>query len=524
MNNYIVISDDENFDLNLIKNINSKNNDLKLTAFIASTPKLDFLKKNLNCDIFFWKDLIFNFENIFKETVIIDNPTYEKFLNCEQIHNKMLDFLSPTGHEFSLIEIRKNYVITLEFCLSIIKNYKPKLVFFTNIPHGYYSAVLYEVCKILNIATIVMRETLPGVYIFEKIEKNKTTVYFGNKHKIENSYLIKKNILKDFLNEKHSNFFTKLRNNKITKSKFYNLRPYFIIFIIFFVERIIVLIKDIIKNLLKTALFKLNNFLNLKYKLKYQNPLALADSWKIFNKNLECSNNSEFYIAEKLFYEDIKKFRVYENYKKKINSPNLKEKFIYFPLHFQPEATTYPYGKFYIDQLNAIKILSSCIDKDTKIYIKEHPDTFNLSRLAWYRGLFSRDKNFYSDILKVNKTVFIDINHDSNQLIDNCLFVSSITGTSALQATLRNKNSIVFGTCWFKECEGIYAIDNYDSLLKFINAKTYLKKINRSNLENFYKYYDVNSFETSKSNILNIENDFNLIVKKFLSDVDELIV
>ena len=37
-------------------------------------------------------------------------------------------------------------------------------------------------------------------------------------------------------------------------------------------------------------------------------------------------------------------------------------------------------------------------------------------------------------------------------------------------------------------------------------------------------YYDVNSFETSKSNILNIENDFNLIVKKFLSDVDELIV
>ena len=75
--------------------------------------------------------------------------------------------------------------------LTLIKNQKPKLVF-TNIPHGYYTAVLYEVCKILNIPTIVMRETLPGIYIFEKIVKNKSDIYFGNKNKIENSYVIKK--------------------------------------------------------------------------------------------------------------------------------------------------------------------------------------------------------------------------------------------------------------------------------------------------------------------------------------------
>ena len=523
MNNYIVISDDEHFDLNLIKNINLKNNDLKLSAFIASTPNLDLIKKSLYCDIFFWKDLIFNFENILKETVVLDNSIYEKFLNCEQIHNKMLDFLSPTGHEFSLIELRKNYVITLEFCLSLIKNYKPELVFFTNIPHSYHTAVLYEVCKILNIPTIVMRETLPGIYIYEKIEENKTEVYFGNKKKIENSYLIKKKILKNFLSENHSNFFTKLRNHKLTKSKFYNLKPYFIILIIFFIERIFILIKDIIKNLIKSIIFKFNHFFKLGHKLKFQNPLNLPESWKIFHKDLEKSTNSELYIAKKLFHEDIKKFNIYNNYKKNICSPKLNQKFVYFPLHFQPEATTYPYGNFYIDQINAIKMLSNFIDNETKIYIKEHPDTFNLSRTAWYRGLFSRDKKFYSDILKLNKTFFIDINYNSNELIDNCLFVSTITGTSALQASLRNKNSVVFGNCWFKNCEGIYSINHNNTLIKFIEEKRYNRQIDRAKLEGFFQYFDANSFETSKSNILKIDDNFNLIADNFLSEVNELI-
>ena len=43
-------------------------------------------------------------------------------------------------------------------------------------------------------------------------------------------------------------------------------------------------------------------------------------------------------------------------------------------------------------------MLSSHLPEKLKILVKEHPDTFNLSREAWIRGMFNRSFDFYSDL------------------------------------------------------------------------------------------------------------------------------
>ena len=68
---------------------------------------------------------------------------------------------------------------------------------------------------------------------------------------------------------------------------------------------------------------------------------------------------------------------------------NLKEKYIFFPLWFQPSATTYPFAGKNIDYLNCIKKLSKSIPAHSKIYIKENPDKFNLNRNIDRYSLYS---------------------------------------------------------------------------------------------------------------------------------------
>lgn len=54
--------------------------------------------------------------------------------------------------------------------------------------------------------------------------------------------------------------------------------------------------------------------------------------------------------------------------------PKEGEKFIYVPLHMQPELTTCPLGGQFADQLLMVRMLSAHLPKGYRLYVKEHPD------------------------------------------------------------------------------------------------------------------------------------------------------
>ncbi|MFA7682192.1 MAG: hypothetical protein WCX61_04135, partial [Candidatus Peribacteraceae bacterium] len=85
-------------------------------------------------------------------------------------------------------------------------------------------------------------------------------------------------------------------------------------------------------------------------------------------------------------------------YKKNTVEPDLSKPFVYFPLHYQPEATTHPMGGVFADLILAARLLNDALPKDVLIYVKEHPYRSN-----W----LNRSVDYYKDFLELNNVRLI---------------------------------------------------------------------------------------------------------------------
>ncbi|MDB4346472.1 hypothetical protein OAA55_00450 [bacterium] len=116
-----------------------------------------------------------------------------------------------------------------------------------------------------------------------------------------------------------------------------------------------------------------------------------------------------------------------------------------FFLHYQPEATTQFYGTAFSDQLEAFaKFCIICDRNDVTPLLKEHP----------HRSLkYTRTSLFYAKAISILQMysgyMLSSATTSSNSLISNSAFVSSVTGTVCLEASLLGVPSYIFGSAWF---------------------------------------------------------------------------
>lgn len=155
----------------------------------------------------------------------------------------------------------------------------------------------------------------------------------------------------------------------------------------------------------------------------------------------------------------------------KYNQPiNLKEKFVYFGLHLQPEQTTSAWGGKYVDQLLALERLSKFIPEDVKIYVKENPK----------QTYVMRGELFYERLQRIKNVVLVPNDSNTYDLIKNCLFVSTISGTMGWEAITGGKNVLIFGWgVWYKTLPGVFYFDDepdYEELLTHKINHTQLEK------------------------------------------------
>ncbi len=123
-------------------------------------------------------------------------------------------------------------------------------------------------------------------------------------------------------------------------------------------------------------------------------------------------------------------------YEKICSLPDFSEKYIYYAMHYQPEASSNPLGgKEYTDQIIPIQILASSVPSDFKIYVKIHPE--QLAPL--------RSKEYYEDINRIPNVKLISVHQDTYQLIKNAVAVSSLTGTVCWEAQFFGIPAILFG-------------------------------------------------------------------------------
>lgn len=309
-----------------------------------------------------------------------------------------------------------------------------------------------------------------------------------------------------------SKIFSKKRDHYLI-NKINLVKNFSLIFIFFFIFRQIIL--HIPKMVIR---FSRDIFLYLLGpKNKYKNRIFLEDHWKSSNNLLKDSSTYRIYRDFELLKGDIRKYNLLKKYCSLTKNINQKKKFIYFALHYQPEATTYPFGNYFIDQIVAIKLLSAHIPDDYTIYVKEHPDIFNIGRESWVIGDFARDFNYYNELASIKNVQLVPLETSSLELISNSQAISTIAGAVGLEAILKGKPVLLFGYPWYEKCEGAYIVSSHKKCKNSVDHLINKKKLEESRIKSFFQKACSSIFNDSD---LYDENKLDYIQKKFLEKLN----
>jgi len=148
-----------------------------------------------------------------------------------------------------------------------------------------------------------------------------------------------------------------------------------------------------------------------------------------------------------------------------------KLRYVFYPLHTEPEVSLLVYGRPYVNQIEVIRMLAMSLPIDTVLLIKEHP---------WMVG--KRSLASYKKLLNIPRVMIADPKQDARILIQESDMIAVITGSVALEAALIGKPVLTLGDCPYNLLP--------DSMIRRCDDPRRLQSIIRELLEE-YNYDDV---------------------------------
>lgn len=141
--------------------------------------------------------------------------------------------------------------------------------------------------------------------------------------------------------------------------------------------------------------------------------------------------------------------------------------FVFFPLHYQPEATTVPHSGSLADQVQTAKRIASLLPEGHTLVVKEHTTTFRPN----LQGRHGRSKAFWRTLAAIPNVVLVDHRASSQNLITTSEAVVTICGTASWEAAINGIRSIALAPTWFWAFEGFQkslpSIEGMDSQTSF---------------------------------------------------------
>jgi hypothetical protein len=121
--------------------------------------------------------------------------------------------------------------------------------------------------------------------------------------------------------------------------------------------------------------------------------------------------------------------------------PTPGERYVLFPIHFQPEASTLVQAPYYLDQAALIADISKSLPVGYRLYVKEHVSNRGRRPLA-----------FYEQLRETFGVRLLGPDEDTWSLIRDAAAVAVITGTVGWEALLFGKAVVTFGDVFYNEC------------------------------------------------------------------------
>ena len=135
---------------------------------------------------------------------------------------------------------------------------------------------------------------------------------------------------------------------------------------------------------------------------------------------------------------------------------DLERPYVYFALNFQPERTTSPLGGMFVQQLLMVQLVAASLPVGWLLYVKEHPTQF-FPRKA-FRAQCTRSADFYDDLAATANVRLVPMEVSSLDLTDRARAVAVVSGTAGWEAVNRGKPAIMGGRPWYVGCEGIFQV------------------------------------------------------------------
>ena len=194
--------------------------------------------------------------------------------------------------------------------------------------------------------------------------------------------------------------------------------------------------------------------------------------------------------------------------------------YVFAALQCEPERQTCPCGGVFGNQYLMIDALSKAVPDGWTVYVKEHVSQLKSYQLAER----SRTPEFYEHIASMANVSLVPLTVTSFDLIDNAKASATVSGTVGWESVVRGKPAFLFGYGWYRDCKGVfkthtskaleqavkkvetgYAVNprqvkSYMSALEDICIKAYIDKI--------YEKLDIVSPEENVVNISKCINDF----------------
>ena len=377
----------------------NKNTDIVMSGLIRVKRKRGLIKKLIKED---------------KYSGISNMPNAGSTLNCSAFFP--IDHLQRRTEQFTwryhtlenVNDAMHYYQIALDLLTNFLAKEQINLVLFFDIPHLFYDTIIYQIAKSKGIRTLILTSSPFPNRIFSLSAIEDVGVFPTDCNQ-------------------YSNYSYPINANKNPNWDYMKGIEQF---------------RGELGKLCGRGLFRLFwSFATIETK-KLSNPKTVLKTVKRMQAvatalpKWRYPFRRHFHTNHLDYYEKILSF---EN-----NNVDYDRKFVYFPLHFQPELTTSTLGGCYSDQLLAIEHLSSILPDDCSIYVKENPKQTGAMRGPHFFDRLDRVPNL--EILPSYANTF--------QLVDNSEFVATVTGTAGWEAICKGKNVLVFGVPWYQNLPG----------------------------------------------------------------------
>lgn len=395
---------------------------------------------------------------------------------------KMMDRMDPDRYSFSFSERQRHFRLMLRKWLYILDTLKPDVIINATVPHRVYDYILFLLAKKRNIAFVAFCPTaftgrivpISDIYNLDSELKNAYAILDSEKN-------FEKNLLSDLPDDIRDRISLLKRDYEAAEPLYMK--------------------KHISVNKKESGLW--GNMEKVLKKISYgkQTGIRKKDYLKGSFPSYHKKRGVSIELSTFSFWEHIrrKKHAVkYKNHLKRYynslaEKPDLNKKYIFLPLHYQPEMTTNPAGDIFADQVLCLDVLLKNLPSDYLIYVKEHKSQF----YAHTEGHTGRFEELYDDIVKLPRTQMIPLDTDVFQLIDQAAAVATVTGTVGWESIAKGKPVIIFGLAWYEHYKGVLKIQNSDSAAKihsFIenyhydenSLLAYLKALSRNSKRAYY--------------------------------------